>query len=115
MEPQVQKILQKFSTQKVELGILQNLQSEVNKGKSLVKEAQDRTEQARDAVNRAYNIAEDELGDIIVRADNIANDLKGAFKDLDSPLSSKAEKAIKELQDLEKTQRKLISDIKNVI
>lgn len=115
MNPTLNKILQKFSTQKVNLGVLQNLESQINKGKSLIKEAQDRTEQARDAVNRAYNIAEDDLNDIIIKAENIANDLKGAFKDLDSPLSSKAKKAIKELEDLEKTQRKLISDIKNVI
>ena len=103
-----------LASKKVDLGIMQDLQSEVNKGQSLIKEGQDRIEQARDTVNKAYNIVEDQLGDIIVRADNIANNLKGAFKDLDSPLSSKAEKAIKELDNLEKLQRKLISDIKNV-
>ena len=114
MDYKQKDILQKFASQKVGLGKIQDLDKITSKGFSLLFEAEKRIEEARNAVNRAYQIT-DELEDIIIQADNRANDIKGVFKDLDSPLSPSASKAIDEVEALEKEQRKLISAIKNVI
>ena len=114
MEPSVKKILQKFSSQREELGKVQDLDKLTSKGFSMIFEAEKRIEEARNAVNRAYQIT-DELEDIIIQADNRANEIKGVFKELDSQLSPAAQKAIDEVEGLEKEHRKLVSAIKNVI
>ena len=114
MDYKQKEILQKFSALKVELGKVQELDKLTTKGFNLIFEAEKRIEEARNAVNRAYQIT-DELEDISIQADNRANDIKGVFKDLDSPLSPAAAKAIDEVEALDREQRRLISAIKNVI
>lgn len=114
MDNKTQNILQKFSNQKVELGKVQDLDKLTTKGFNLISEAEKRIVEARKAVNRAYEIA-DEIEGISIQADNKANDIKGVFKDLDSPLSPAAAKAIDEVEALDREQRRIVSAIKNVI
>ena len=114
MDSKTQELLQKFASQKVELGKIQDLDKITSSAYSLIAEAENRIEQARDSVNKAYQIT-DQLEDAIIKGENIANDIEGVFKELDSKLTPDAKKAIEKIKDLEKEQRRLVSAIKNVI
>lgn len=114
MDSKTNEILQKFASQKLELGKVQDLDKITNSAYSMIDEAEKRIEQARDSVNKAYEIT-DQLEDAIIKSENIANDILGVFKELDSKLTSDAKKAIDKIKDLEKEQRRLVSAIKNVI
>ena len=61
MKPQIKKILQKFSTQKVDLGLQEDLQKQIKKTDKIVSNA----ERVSDVAEQASNIAKKTLSDLV--------------------------------------------------